>query len=72
MTNAVRLNLRKRKDIRSVGRCLGHVLRAEGYRTLHVTDEVRFSNITPEEGFDVLPPPWASGTSCSGASTTSA
>lgn len=54
MTSGVRLNLRKRKDIRSVGRCLGHVLRAEGYRTLHVTDEVRFSNITPEEGFDVL------------------
>jgi arylsulfatase A-like enzyme len=54
VTNGVRLNLQKRKYIRSSDRCLGHVLRKNGYTTVHFTDEVRFSNITAAEGFDVL------------------
>jgi arylsulfatase A-like enzyme len=54
VTNGVRLNLQKRKSIRSAERCLGHVLKAQGYATVHFTDEVRFSNITTAEGFDVL------------------
>jgi len=54
VTNGVRLNLQKRKYIKSATRCLGHVLRERGYKTLHFTDEVRFSNITAEEGFEVL------------------
>ena len=54
LTNGVRLNLTKRERIKSADRCLGHVLKDRGYATVHFTDEVRFSNITPEEGFDVL------------------
>lgn len=54
VTNGVRLNLQKRKSIRSSERCLGHVLKERGYATAHFTDEVRFSNITAEEGFDAL------------------
>jgi arylsulfatase A-like enzyme len=54
VTNGVRFNLQKRKTITSAGQCLGHVFQARGYKTLHFTDEVRFSNITAEEGFDVL------------------
>ncbi len=54
VTNGVRLNLQKRKNIKSADRCLGHILKDRGYRTVHFTDEVRFSNITSAEGFDVL------------------
>lgn len=54
LTNGVRLNLTKREHIKSADRCLGHVLKDRGYATVHFTDEVRFSNITPAEGFDVL------------------
>jgi hypothetical protein len=54
VTSGVRLNLMKRKYIRSAERCLGHVFKREGYKTVHFTDEVRFSNITAAEGFDVL------------------
>jgi arylsulfatase A-like enzyme len=50
-TSGVRLNLIKRKNIRSVGQGLGHILAARGYSTSHFTDEVRFSNITKDEGF---------------------
>jgi hypothetical protein len=54
VTNGVRLNLQKRTHIKSAARCLGHVLGEQGYKTVHFTDEVRFSNITAEEGFNVL------------------
>jgi arylsulfatase A-like enzyme len=54
VTNGVRLNLQKRKYINSAGRCIGHVLKERGFTTVHFTDEVRFSNITPEDGFDIL------------------
>ncbi|HSA96284.1 MAG TPA: sulfatase-like hydrolase/transferase [Acidobacteriota bacterium] len=53
-TNGVRLNLVKRKYIRSAGQGLAQVLRTQGYKTLHFTDEVRFSNITEADGFDRL------------------
>ena len=54
VTNGVRLNLMKRKYIKSADRCLGHVLRSLDYATCFITDEVRFSNITAEDGFDAL------------------
>ncbi|MEN6559300.1 MAG: sulfatase [Acidobacteriota bacterium] len=54
VTNGVRLNLQNRKHIKSAALCLGHALKEQGYTTVHYTDEVRFSNITPAEGFDVL------------------
>lgn len=54
VTSGVRFNLLKRKHIKSAGQCLGNILRKKGYATVHYTDEVRFSNITPEEGFDRL------------------
>lgn len=54
VTNGVRFNLQKRKSIKSANRCLGHLLKERGYRTVHYTDEVRFSNITTAEGFDIL------------------
>jgi len=54
VTNGVRLNLMKRKYIKSAEQCLGNVLKKEGYWTVHFADEVRFSNITPAEGFDRL------------------
>jgi hypothetical protein len=54
VTNGVRLNLQKRKSIRSADRCLGYALKEMGYTAVHFTDEVRFSNITAEEGFDEL------------------
>jgi len=54
VTNGVRLNLQKRKHIRSATDCLGYALKEKGFTTVHFTDEVRFSNITPEEGFDIL------------------
>jgi len=54
VTNGVRLNLQKRKYIKSAERCLGHVFGRKGYKTVHFTDEVRFSNVTAAEGFDVL------------------
>jgi arylsulfatase A-like enzyme len=50
-TSGVRLNLTKRKNIKSAGQGLGHVLTGLGYSTSHFTDEVRFSNITRGEGF---------------------
>jgi arylsulfatase A-like enzyme len=53
-TNGVRFNLIKRKEIKSAGQGLGHILKNKGYSTSHFTDEVRFSNITPGEGFDHL------------------
>lgn len=53
-TSGVRLNLIKRKYIRAPGQGLAHILRGRGYTTCHFTDEVRFSNITREEGFDRL------------------
>ncbi len=54
VTSGVRFNLLKRKDIKSADQCLGNILRKKGYETVHYTDEVRFSNITPAEGFDRL------------------
>ena len=56
-SSGVRLNLQKRKYIRSKDQCLGHALGREGYKTLHFTDEVRFSNIAAEDGFDHLAHP---------------
>jgi len=53
-TSGVRLNLTKRKNIRSAGQGLVWILKGRGYKTLHFTDEVRFSNITTAEGFDRL------------------
>lgn len=53
-TSGVRLNLTKRKHIRSTGQGLAWILKDRGYKTLHFTDEVRFSNITAAEGFDRL------------------
>jgi arylsulfatase A-like enzyme len=53
-TSGVRFNLIKRKSIRSAGQGLAHILKGQGYATLHFTDEVRFSNITKDEGFDRL------------------
>ncbi len=53
-TSGVRFNLIKRKHIRSAGQGLAWILKGRGYKTLHFTDEVRFSNITKEEGFDRL------------------
>ena len=53
-TSGVRLNLIKRKYIRSTGPGLARILKSQGYTTLHFTDEVRFSNITQDEGFDRL------------------
>jgi arylsulfatase A-like enzyme len=53
-TNGVRLNLMKRRHIRSAQQCLGHILKRVGYSTTHLTDEVRFSNITSQEGFGTL------------------
>lgn len=55
--NGVRLNLQKRTHIKSAPLCIGHVLREKGYTTVHFTDEVRFSNITAAEGFDILKHP---------------
>ena len=54
VTSGVRFNLIKRKDIKSAEQCLGNILKKEGYSTFHFTDEVRFSNITSQEGFDRL------------------
>jgi hypothetical protein len=53
-TSGVRFNLIKRKEIKSARQSLGFILKEKGYATVHFTDEVRFSNITPGEGFDVL------------------
>ena len=53
-TSGVRLNLIKRKNIKSAGQGLGHTLTGMGYSTSHFTDEVRFSNITKDEGFGHL------------------
>jgi arylsulfatase A-like enzyme len=53
-TSGVRLNLIKRKHIKSAGQGLGHILTGLGYSTSHFTDEVRFSNITKDEGFGYL------------------
>ena len=53
-TSGVRFNLIKRKEIKSAGQSLGFVLKERGYSTIHFTDEVRFSNITQEDGFEHL------------------
>jgi len=53
-TNGVRFNLIKREYIKSVHQTLGALLKAKGYATVHFTDEVRFSNLMPEDGFDRL------------------
>jgi len=51
-TNGVRFNLIKREHIKSVHQTLGSLLKVKGYATVHFTDEVRFSNLMPEDGFD--------------------
>jgi arylsulfatase A-like enzyme len=53
-TSGVRLNLIKRKNIKSASQGLAHLLKSRGYLTSHFTDEVRFSNVTRGEGFDRL------------------
>ncbi len=53
-TSGVRLNLTKRKYIKSANQTLGNILKKKGYTTAHFTDEVRFSNISSQDGFDAL------------------
>ncbi len=53
-TSGVRFNLIKRKNIKSEAITLPNILRRRGYFTAHATDEVRFSNILPADGFDEL------------------
>lgn len=56
-TSGVRFNLIKRKYIKSEAFTLGNILRRRGYYAAHFTDEVRFSNVMPEDGFDELTHP---------------
>jgi len=55
MTNGVRLNLMKRHHINPESLTLPRILKTQdGYFTAYFTDEVRFSNILGEDGFDYL------------------
>lgn len=58
VTNGVRLNLMKRHHIKPGTLTLPQILRSQGgYLTAYFTDEVRFSNILPDDGFDHLGQP---------------
>jgi len=58
VTNGVRLNLMKRHHIHPGTMTLPQALRTQdGYFTAFFTDEVRFSNILPDDGFDHLGQP---------------
>jgi len=55
VTNGVRLNLMKRHHINPESLTLPRILKTQdGYFTAYFTDEVRFSNILGEDGFDYL------------------
>ena len=55
VTNGVRLNLMKRHHINPESLTLSRILKTQaGYFTAYFTDEVRFSNILGEDGFDYL------------------
>ncbi len=58
MTSGVRLNLMKRHHINPNTRTVPQILKNdEGYFTAYFTDETRFCNIRPEDGFDYLEHP---------------
>jgi arylsulfatase A-like enzyme len=58
VTSGVRLNLMKRHHINPNARTVPQILKNQkGYFTAYFTDETRFCNIRPEDGFDYLEHP---------------